>query len=95
LLFCLQKAQVPVHAIKTKVTGEYTRNERGRLRVGKLNVEIQLEAEMEQVQRVNRCLSLFEDYCVVTASIRQGIEVNIRVVDDYTNVLFEKKGDSQ
>jgi len=95
LLFCLQKAQVPVHAIKTKVTGEYTRNERGRLRVGKLNVEIRLEAETEQEQRVNRCLSLFEDYCVVTASVRQGIEVNVCVVDGYGNVLFEEKGNPQ
>ena len=95
LLFCLQKAQVQVHAINTKVTGAAKRNERGRLRVGKLNVEIRLEAETKQEQRVNRCLSLFEDYCVVTASVRQSIEVNVRVVDSHGNVLFEEMGNPQ
>jgi hypothetical protein len=29
-----------------------------------------------------RCTDLFEDFCVVTASIRKGIPVNVQVLDE-------------
>ncbi len=30
--------------------------------------------------RIGRCLELFEDFCVVTASVRKGVEVEVQVV---------------
>ena len=32
-----------------------------------------------QRSRVERCLELFEDFCVVTQSVRNGIEVDVAV----------------
>jgi len=33
----------------------------------------------EDVARLERCASLFEDFCVVTESVRKGIPVNVSV----------------
>ncbi len=92
LLFCLQKAKIEVKNIKTKVKGELTRNEKNRLRVGKIDVAIAVELADDQYDRINRCLDLFEDYCVVTASVRKGIPVNVIVTDPAGNELYRDDG---
>jgi hypothetical protein len=53
--------------------GKMMRNARGRLRVGKLDVRTTIGASVDRPERIKRCLELFEDYCVVTAGVRQGI----------------------
>lgn len=88
LLFCLSKAKVEVKNMHTKVTGSMTRNEKGRLRIGKLDVHITIDATTETPQRFDRCLQLFEDYCVVTASVRKGIEVEVLVTDQSGTQLY-------
>ncbi len=90
LLFCLQKARLDVSGLRTTVTGFLKRNERGRWRVGRLDVTIVLDVPGEEPQRISRCLDIFEDYCVVTASVRKGIEVNVLVRDSQGNVLLEQ-----
>ena len=42
---------------------------------------------LEDPSRAQRCLGLFEDFCVVTASVKQGIPVSVEVVDDKGNKL--------
>ena len=88
LLFCLEKAKQQVNSIQTNVVGTMRRNERGRWRIAGLDVNITLDVVAEQTQRVDRCLSLFEDYCVVTASVRKGIPVTVVVLDPQGNELF-------
>ena len=81
LLFCLQKSRVEMTGVKTTVTGSLVRNERKRLRVGGFDARIAVEG-LADVARAQRCLELFEDFCVVTASVRDGIDVNVEVVDE-------------
>jgi uncharacterized OsmC-like protein len=95
LLFCLEKAKIEVNSLKTEVTGTLRRNEKGRLRIGKLDVHITVEAHSETPQRTTRCLELFEDYCVVTASVKKGIEVNVLVTDPRGNELYRQDGSTQ
>ena len=90
LLFCLEKAKQHVNGIKTDVVGTMRRNEKGRWRIAQLDVRITLDVVADQVQRVSRCLNLFEDYCVVTASVRKGIPVNVLVLDPQDNELFKQ-----
>lgn len=78
-LFCLDRARIPVHGVHTVVTGSPTRNERGRMRIGGLKVTIELDVAEEDRMRMRRCLELFEDFCVVTASVRTGIPVEVEV----------------
>jgi uncharacterized OsmC-like protein len=95
LLFCLQKAKLEVKNVKTLVTGSLVRNEKGRLRIGKLDVNIKLDLQDGQYGRINRCLDLFEDYCIVTASVRKGIPVNVVVTDPKGNELYRDEGGAQ
>ena len=81
LLFCLEKFRVGVKSISTEVIGTIKRLERGRMRVARLDVEIIIATEGDEPKRIGKCLSKFEDYCVVTGSIREGIEVQVSVKD--------------
>ena len=77
LLYCLGKARVKVKKLETVVRADVGRNDEGYLRVMGLVVQIHLEVDEEDKLRVPRCLSIFENYCTVTQSIRSGIEVKV------------------
>ena len=79
LLFCLQKSRVPVSGVKATVDATMARNEDGRLRIGSIDVNIEPGTEGVPSKRFERCLDLFEDFCVVTQSVREGIDVNVTV----------------
>jgi organic hydroperoxide reductase OsmC/OhrA len=51
------------------------RNEEGYRRIQGIRVRIEPEVTEEDVARMRRCLEIFEDYCVVTESVRGGIDV--------------------
>lgn len=78
-LFCLRKAKVSASGMRTEVRTQLVRNEAGRLRVGKIEVSIHPELEDEDRARIARCLDLFEDFCLVTESVRKGIDVDVDV----------------
>jgi uncharacterized OsmC-like protein len=75
LLFCLRKARVDVFDLHTTVHTTLVRNERGRLRIGSMDVRLEPSVPAEQVDRVQRCQSVFEDYCVVTATLRAAFPI--------------------
>lgn len=85
LLFCARKSRVEVQSISTTVDVSIVRNERGRMRVGSLDVRITVGLDEENGQRLTRCATLFEDYCVVTASVRQAFPVRVALVDTAGN----------
>ncbi|NIP81864.1 MAG: hypothetical protein GWM90_22645, partial [Gemmatimonadetes bacterium] len=33
----------------------------------------------EDQERVHRCLKVFEDFCIVSASVRKGIDIDVEV----------------
>ena len=79
LMFCLQKARAEVGDIKTDVKGVMRRNEKGRWRIQEINVDIDIGVEGDYDSQFNRCHSLFEDFCIVSKSIEQGIPINVQV----------------
>lgn len=79
LLYCAAKNDAPAGALNTTATCTLTRNEKGRLRIGALKVEIRMTEALQDSPRTHRCLDLFEDFCVVTASLRDGIPVEVEV----------------
>lgn len=80
LLFCARKAKVEIGPIRTQVRTQIARGERGRLRIVKVAVQIDPAIAEADRSRALRCLELFEDYCVVTQSVRDGIEVEVSVL---------------
>jgi uncharacterized OsmC-like protein len=81
LLFCFQKSRVELTGMKSTVKGTLARNEKKRLRIGGFDVNITVEG-LTDPAKAQRCLELFEDFCVVTASVRNGVQVNVEVVDE-------------
>jgi len=78
-LFCCRKARAEVGPVRTSVRVRTARNEKGRLRIIGAEVEIDPGPAEGEKQKARRCLDLFEDYCVVTQSVRQGIPVKVTV----------------
>ena len=76
-LFSARKMRVNIQSLHTTVKVWYTRNEKGRLRIGKMKVAIAPKFDPADASKIQRCLELFEDYCVVTQSIRSGIDVSV------------------
>lgn len=79
LIFCLKKARIPIKKLETTVKMNLFRNEKGYRRIRSIDIQIELKVNEEDNTRIQRCLTLFEDYCTVTQSIRQGIEVNVNI----------------
>jgi organic hydroperoxide reductase OsmC/OhrA len=78
-LYCLRRARIDVRGIHTTVSGSLERNDAGRLRIGGIKVRIEPVVDQSEQPRMRRCLELFEDFCVVTQSVRQGVEVDVAV----------------
>jgi organic hydroperoxide reductase OsmC/OhrA len=85
LLFCLRKSRLDVSGLRTTVDGTLVRNDRGRLRIGAIRVRLAPELAPEQRERMGRCLQLFEDFCTVTESVRNGINVDVEVETSSAN----------
>jgi uncharacterized OsmC-like protein len=79
LLFCLGRARIDVADVETRITGTIVRNERGRMRLGALKVRIEQTVGTVPPEKIQRCLDIFEDFCTVTASIRDGLDVDVEV----------------
>lgn len=78
-LFCLRKARIPVEEMRVEVRGRIERNDDGRLRIGGLDVALYPTVPSEAHARTGRCLDLFEAFCLVTQSVREGIDVDVDV----------------
>lgn len=81
LVFCMQKAKVKTEGIHADVDVQIVRNARKRLRIGKVDVTIHTALKADDPALVG-CLAAFEDFCIVTQSVREGIAVDVRVKND-------------
>ncbi|WP_298138949.1 OsmC family protein [Acidiferrobacter sp.] len=83
LLFCQNKSHAPFGMLKARAQGHLGRDAAGRLRVTRIDVTLIAPGATA------RCLRLFENYCVVTESVRAGIPVHLAVTDEHGQVLHE------
>jgi len=82
LLFCLSKSRVPVREVKASVETVTRRNENGRWRIAALKVKLHPFMNPENLPQSKRCLEIFQDFCIVTESVRKGIPVDVSVEVD-------------
>nr|VFK52702.1 MAG: Uncharacterized OsmC-related protein [Candidatus Kentron sp. TUN]VFK53277.1 MAG: Uncharacterized OsmC-related protein [Candidatus Kentron sp. TUN]VFK60466.1 MAG: Uncharacterized OsmC-related protein [Candidatus Kentron sp. TUN] len=87
LMFCAGKHEPPDQGAKTEVTCMIVRDEEGRMRVGGMEVGITVSGKTEQSERLKGCLKLFEDFCVVTASVKKGIPIQVTVRNEAGEIL--------
>jgi organic hydroperoxide reductase OsmC/OhrA len=65
--------------MRTIVSAALERNDAGRLRVKGIAVRIERVVDASEHASMRRCLELFEGFCVVTQSVRGGIDVDVTV----------------
>jgi organic hydroperoxide reductase OsmC/OhrA len=78
LTFCLGRAGVSVQGVRAEVAVTIVRNEHKRLRVGAVDVRLRPTIEGDRAA-FDRCLTSFEEFCVVTQSVRAGVPVSVQV----------------
>lgn len=81
LLFALRKFKNAPGPVEVEIEADKTRNEAGRWRIPKARVRILLSDRAESLEHFERTLAQFEQFCLVTQSVRDGVEVDVEVVD--------------
>ncbi len=80
LLFCLRRGGIEPRRLAADARAFTGRSPEHRLRVVRIEVKLELEVppDVDPV-RLRRCQEVFENYCVVTAAVRSGIPVDVRI----------------
>ncbi len=81
LLFALRKSKNDAGWLSAHARAALARNERGRWRIKRIDVELSMTVDAATLQHLERLLGQFEDFCIVTESVRQGIPVDVVVRD--------------
>lgn len=81
LQFSLRKFSNDAVPMRTQADATLARNPQGRLRVAGIQVAIHLGVTASTLRQLDRALAQFEDFCVVTQSVRTAIPVEVRVLD--------------
>lgn len=87
LLFALRKFKNAPGPIRAEIVGARERNAEGRWRIPRAKVTIHLSDKAESFEHLGRVLAQFEQFCVVTQSVREGVDVSVEVRDADGNVL--------
>ncbi|EQD66061.1 OsmC family protein [mine drainage metagenome] len=81
LVFALRKFKNQPGPITASVRATPERNTEGRWRIARAEIELRLAEPGENHAQLERILQQFEQFCVVTQSVREGVVVAARVVD--------------
>lgn len=78
-LFAARKAGASISGMRADVTVEVVRNENRRMRIGRLAVTLDAGVAAGDEEKARKAAEVFEDFCTITASVRQGIPVDVTV----------------
>lgn len=81
LVFALRKFKNTPGPIRAEVTARKERNAEGRWRIPRAEVRILLQDKAADLEHFERVLQQFEQFCIVTQSVREGMAVDVRVID--------------
>lgn len=81
LVFALRKFKNQPGPITASVRATPERNAEGRWRIARAEIELRLAEPGEKHAQLERILQQFEQFCVVTQSVREGVVVAARVLD--------------
>ena len=87
LLFAMRKFKNDPGLLRAVATVQMERNPQNRLRVGRIAVDLHLGTGASEVPMLDRVLGQFEEFCVVTQSVRPAFPVDVRVLDKTGAVL--------
>lgn len=81
LLFAMRKFKNDPSPLQAVATVTPVRNAQNRMRIGSIAVDLRLGVTANAIASLDRILAQFEDFCVVTQSVRSAIPVAVRVMD--------------
>lgn len=91
LLFALRKYKNSPQKLRARISATPMRNMEGRWRIPRAFVEIQLPEGNEDYSQLDQVIEQFQQFCVVTESVRHGIDVQVTVTDAHGHVLLGDK----
>jgi len=78
--FCLQKKGFTLSDLDGRAEVTFARNEKNIWRIKKINVEFLPKIDNPEMRKsVAQCKRLFEQYCIITESLRKGIEIDVNL----------------
>lgn len=86
LMFAIRKYKGDPGKVKADVSGTLTRTD-GRLRIEQIDVTLMIENEADNLPKFERVLEQFEEFCIVTQSVKNGVPVEIKIIDSTNKVL--------
>lgn len=86
-MFPLRKFRNTPGPLRAKAHARLARNERGRWRVAGMKVDLQLADPATSLHDIERALEQFEDFCIVTESVRAGVPISVSVRDGQGRVV--------
>ena len=81
LVFALRKFKNSPGPIRAEITARKERNAEGRWRIPRAEVVITLADKAAALEHFDRVLAQFEQFCIVTQSVRDGMAVEVSVID--------------
>ena len=87
LLFCLSKKNLSIDDLTGEIEVAFKKNEKGYTRIEKIKVKLSPKtADPEVLKRLSQCTKilkngkmLFEESCIITPSVIEGIDVEVQV----------------
>lgn len=78
--FCLKKRGFTLEDLTGKAEVVIRRNENGFWRVKAIDISITPKIDDPNVlKRADKCMKFFEQYCIISESLRDGMEVNVKI----------------
>jgi len=87
----LRKQRNQPGKLRVQISANMVRNAQGRLRIPQAQVELLLPEGNETYQNLDRVPRAVRRFCIVTQSVREGIDVQVTVKDAHGNVLMGDK----
>ena len=81
LLFALRKFKNAPGPLRAEIVARKERNAEGRWRIPRAEVTLHLSDKAADLEHFERVLAQFEQFCIVTQSVRDGVDVGVRVID--------------
>ncbi|MFX1494905.1 MAG: OsmC family protein [Promethearchaeota archaeon] len=79
-IFCLKKKEFTLEDLRAEAEVAIARNEKGFWRVKKIDVDINAKIDDPNMKkRADQCKKMFEQYCVVTQAVRDGINIAVNL----------------
>ena len=78
LSFCVRRTHTEMLSLKAEVLSKMERNERGRLRI--THIKVTLHPELSDPSKMKLCQDIFEDFCIVSQSVKAGIPMDVEVI---------------